>query len=121
MGRGTFFHAVPVILGSNLPPYRSPPYRPTPKTPEQERQIMSEYLYLLVSDLEPMLAPKITGMLLQMDEDIILDLIGSPEALKEAVKEATKILADWIPQQLKLVKKEAACKFMASIIPKPKL
>ncbi|XP_010487874.1 PREDICTED: maternally expressed PAB C-terminal protein-like [Camelina sativa] len=116
MRRGSSSQVVPVILGRDLPPFR-----PIPKTPEEERQIMSKVLFLLVVELERVLAPKITGMLLELDEDSILDLIASPEALKEAVKEATKVLADWIPQQLKLEKKEAACKFLASILPEPKL
>ncbi|CAO2042894.1 unnamed protein product, partial [Urochloa humidicola] len=61
-------------------------------TPEQQRLILGERLYPLVQQLEPYQAPKVTGMLLEMDQTEILHLLVSPEALKSMVAEAMDVL-----------------------------
>mmetsp|Transcript_20027 Transcript_20027/g.59148 ORF Transcript_20027/g.59148 Transcript_20027/m.59148 type:complete len:198 (-) Transcript_20027:102-695(-) len=60
--------------------------------PEQQKQILGERLFPLIHALEPMLAGKITGMLLEMDNGELLNLLESPEALKAKVKEAMGVL-----------------------------
>ncbi|CAO2035663.1 unnamed protein product [Urochloa humidicola] len=61
-------------------------------TPEQQRLILGERLYPVVQQLEPYQAPKVTGMLLEMDQTEILHLLVSPEALKSMVAEAMDVL-----------------------------
>eukprot|EP00698_Gefionella_okellyi_P010730 TRINITY_DN2801_c0_g1_i1.p1 TRINITY_DN2801_c0_g1~~TRINITY_DN2801_c0_g1_i1.p1 ORF type:complete len:669 (-),score=142.23 TRINITY_DN2801_c0_g1_i1:35-1915(-) len=60
--------------------------------PAQQKQILGERLFPLVTRHQPELGPKITGMLLQMDNSEVLHLIESPEALGESIKEALLVL-----------------------------
>jgi polyadenylate-binding protein len=60
--------------------------------PAQQKQILGERLFPLVSRHQPDLGPKITGMLLQMDNSEVLHLIESPDALTESIKEALAVL-----------------------------
>jgi polyadenylate-binding protein len=60
--------------------------------PEQQKQILGERLFPLIAALEPMLAGKITGMLLEMDNGELLNLLESPEALSAKIKEAMSVL-----------------------------
>ncbi|CAN1307462.1 Polyadenylate-binding protein 8 [Linum perenne] len=61
-------------------------------TPEEQRTMLGENLYPLVDQLEPELAAKVTGMLLEMDQTEVLHLLESPEALKAKVAEAMDVL-----------------------------
>ncbi|KAJ8570796.1 hypothetical protein K7X08_037768 [Anisodus acutangulus] len=60
--------------------------------PEQQKQILGENLYPLVSQHKPELAAKITGMLLEMDNAELLLLLESPESLVTKVEEAVEVL-----------------------------
>jgi polyadenylate-binding protein len=60
--------------------------------PEQQKQILGERLFPLVSRLQPELAGKITGMLLEMDNTELLNLLESPESLSAKVDEAMAVL-----------------------------
>ncbi|CAN4118150.1 unnamed protein product [Withania somnifera] len=60
--------------------------------PEQQKQILGEHLYPLVSKHKPELAAKITGMLLEMDNAELLLLLESPESLATKVEEAVEVL-----------------------------
>lgn len=62
-------------------------------------QLLGENLYPLVEQLEPEMAAKVTGMLLEMDQTEVLHLLESPDALKAKVAEAMDILRD-VAQQL---------------------
>lgn len=63
--------------------------------PEAGRKdYIGEKLYPLVEQLEPEKAPKITGMLLEMDNAEIIELLDSPQALDKKIKEALQVLAD---------------------------
>jgi polyadenylate-binding protein len=65
--------------------------------PKQQKQMLGERLYplvyqQLVREGKRELAPKITGMLLEMDNSEVLHLVESPEALQEKVEEALEVL-----------------------------
>jgi polyadenylate-binding protein len=59
--------------------------------PEQQKQLLGERLFPLVAGLQPDLAGKITGMLLEMDNTELLMLLESPEALEAKVDEAVEV------------------------------
>ncbi|XP_043718816.1 polyadenylate-binding protein 3-like isoform X1 [Telopea speciosissima] len=61
-------------------------------TPEQQRMMLGEQLFPLVERVEPDVAGKVTGMLLEMDQTEVLHLIESPDALKKKVGEAMDVL-----------------------------
>jgi polyadenylate-binding protein len=60
--------------------------------PEQQKQMLGERLFPLVQRLQPELAGKITGMLLEMDNSELLLLLDSPESLTAKVDEAMAVL-----------------------------
>uniref|UniRef100_A0A7N0TVS6 Polyadenylate-binding protein n=1 Tax=Kalanchoe fedtschenkoi TaxID=63787 RepID=A0A7N0TVS6_KALFE len=67
--------------------------------PDQQRTMLGENLYPLVEQLEPEMAAKVTGMLLEMDQTEVLHLLESPEALKAKVAEAMEVLRSVAEQQ----------------------
>ncbi|CAL9757363.1 unnamed protein product [Musa acuminata subsp. burmannicoides] len=68
-------------------------------TPEQQRLMLGESLYPLVDQLEHGYAAKVTGMLLEMDQNEVLHLLESPEALQAKVVEAMGVLRSVVQQQ----------------------
>merc|ERR1719247_1034075 len=60
--------------------------------PEQQKQLLGERLFPLISAVEPQLAGKITGMLLELDNGELLNLLESPEALNARIMEAISVL-----------------------------
>ncbi|KAF0903020.1 hypothetical protein E2562_022645 [Oryza meyeriana var. granulata] len=60
--------------------------------PEKQREILGELLFPLVEPLVNEKAAKVTGMLLEMDKTEVLNLIESPDALRDKVAEAMKVL-----------------------------
>lgn len=64
-------------------------------TPEEQKQIIGERLYVLITKTQPQLAAKITGMILDSSyPEEMLHLIESPEALNEKVEEALNVLKE---------------------------
>jgi polyadenylate-binding protein len=61
-------------------------------TPESQKQILGERLFPQVQGLQPELAGKITGMLLEMDNSEVLLLLDNQEALVAKVDEAIEVL-----------------------------
>lgn len=61
-------------------------------SPEQQKQLLGERLFPQVAALQPELAGKITGMLLEMDNGELLLLLESQEALAAKVDEAIQVL-----------------------------
>jgi hypothetical protein len=60
--------------------------------PEQQKQLLGECLFPLISQVQPAFAGKITGMLLEMDNGELLNLLESPEALNAKIVEAVSAL-----------------------------
>merc|ERR1712153_201565 len=56
--------------------------------PEQQKQLLGERLFPLIQAQEPAMAGKITGMLLEMDNGELLNLLESPDALNAKIMEA---------------------------------
>eukprot|EP00604_Paraphysomonas_vestita_P002378 CAMPEP_0174819582 /NCGR_PEP_ID=MMETSP1107-20130205/2898_1 /TAXON_ID=36770 /ORGANISM="Paraphysomonas vestita, Strain GFlagA" /LENGTH=654 /DNA_ID=CAMNT_0016033363 /DNA_START=107 /DNA_END=2071 /DNA_ORIENTATION=+ len=60
--------------------------------PQTQKNLIGEKLYPLILNHQPMLAGKITGMLLEMDNAELLHLLESPEALLGKTAEAVSVL-----------------------------
>merc|ERR1719313_2543646 len=60
--------------------------------PALQKQMLGEKLYPLVHKLQPELAGKITGMMLEMDNSELLFLLQSEQQLKLKVTEALRVL-----------------------------
>ena len=58
----------------------------------QQKNILGEQLYKLISATNPSQAGKITGMLLELDTSEVLHLIDTPAALTDKVSEAIEAL-----------------------------
>ncbi|KAL7082452.1 hypothetical protein ACP275_14G099500 [Erythranthe tilingii] len=61
-------------------------------SPTEWDKSLGDNLYALVEQLEPEIAPRVTGLLLEMDQTEVLHLLESPEALKAAVAAAVEVL-----------------------------
>ena len=68
--------------------------------PEQQKRLLGERLFPLVQKVEPHLAGKITGMLLEMDNGELLNLLESPYALNAKIREALSVLEMDAPKVL---------------------
>ena len=75
--------------------------------PEQQKQLLGEALFPQIAALQPDLAGKITGMLLEMDNSELLLLIESPDSLEAKVDEAVAVLKEHnaIPEGARVVEK----------------
>ena len=60
--------------------------------PAKQKNMIGERLYPLIQAQQPQRAGKITGMLLEMDNGELLNLLESPDALKSKVQEAVWVL-----------------------------
>merc|ERR1719310_2079428 len=60
--------------------------------PGMQKQMLGEKIFPLIARLQPEMAGKITGMMLEMDNSELLILLESPEQLKMKVEEALRVL-----------------------------
>jgi len=61
-------------------------------TPQEQKQMLGERLFPLIQQMQPELAGKITGMLLEIDNTELLHMLESRESLKAKVEEAIAVL-----------------------------
>jgi len=59
---------------------------------EMRKQMIGERLFPLIKIREPVLAGKITGMLLEMDDSELIHLLESHQALQDKINEALHVL-----------------------------
>ena len=64
----------------------------TAAAPAMQKQMLGERLYRQIASKEPAAAGKITGMLLEMDNGELLNLLESPDALNAKIMEALSVL-----------------------------
>ncbi|KAG8364245.1 hypothetical protein BUALT_Bualt19G0108100 [Buddleja alternifolia] len=67
-------------------------------SPAEQTMMLGESLYPLVEKLEPEMAAKVTGMLLEMDQTEVLNLLECPLSLRAKVIEAMHVLRN-APQE----------------------
>uniref|UniRef100_A0A8C5L4U0 Polyadenylate-binding protein n=1 Tax=Jaculus jaculus TaxID=51337 RepID=A0A8C5L4U0_JACJA len=61
-------------------------------TPEEQKQMLGEWLFSLIQTMHPTLAGKITGMLLEIGSSELRHVLQSPECLRTKVEEAIAVL-----------------------------
>jgi polyadenylate-binding protein len=61
----------------------------------EQKQMLGEVLYMRIANSQPELAGKITGMLLEMDNNELLNLLENQEALDAKVYEALAVLQEF--------------------------
>jgi len=61
---------------------------------EKQRNILGERIYPIVEAIQPMQAAEVTGMLLAMDKKRLMRIIASPEALRQQIADAVRVLKD---------------------------
>ncbi|KAG8578444.1 hypothetical protein GDO81_010494 [Engystomops pustulosus] len=61
-------------------------------SPEEQKEVLGERLFPLVQAIQPEMASKITGMLLELDNSELLHMLESPESLHSMVDEAIEVL-----------------------------
>ncbi|KAL9019170.1 MAG: hypothetical protein Q9185_003551 [Variospora sp. 1 TL-2023] len=66
---------------------------------QQQKQLLGEALYPKIRNLQPELAGKITGMLLEMDNGELYSLIEDNEKLRDKVTEALSVFNDYVKTQ----------------------
>jgi len=60
--------------------------------PGMQKQMLGEKIFPLIARLQPEMAGKVTGMMLEMDNAELLILIESPHQLKAKVDEALRVI-----------------------------
>jgi polyadenylate-binding protein len=76
-------------------------------TPQEQKQMLGERLFPLIQQMQPELAGKITGMLLEIDNTELLHMLESRESLKAKVEEAIAVLQAHQAKQLYAAKQAA--------------
>ncbi|KAF7294881.1 Polyadenylate-binding protein [Mycena indigotica] len=65
-------------------------------SPMEQKQMLGEVIYMKIASSQPELAGKITGMLLEMDNNELLHLLDSPDAMNAKVNEALIVLQEFV-------------------------
>jgi len=63
-------------------------------SPGEQKQFLAERLNPLIMNIDPINAPQVMGMILEMDNVEVLNLIQNSEILREKVQEAVDFLED---------------------------
>jgi len=61
--------------------------------PQEQKQMLGERLFPLIQRMYPDLAGKITGMLLEIDNNELLSMLEDSDLLNEKIKEAVNVLS----------------------------
>ncbi|CAN6194665.1 unnamed protein product [Urochloa humidicola] len=85
-------HSLPSVIPSQQQDISSLTSDLASASPIEQQQMLGNKLFLLVEQIEPEKAKKVTGMLLEMDKAEILHLLESPDALRAKVLEAMAVL-----------------------------
>jgi len=64
--------------------------------PQQQKQILGEALFPKIQIMQPELAGKITGMLLEMDNSELINLVEDESALRAKVDEALTVYDEYV-------------------------
>jgi len=64
--------------------------------PQQQKQLLGEALFPKIQNMQPELAGKITGMLLEMDNQELVNLIEDNSALQAKVDEALTVYDEYV-------------------------
>jgi polyadenylate-binding protein len=76
-------------------------------TPQEQKQMLGERIFPLIQSMQPDLAGKITGMLLEIDNTELLHMLESRESLKAKVEEAIAVLQAHQAKQIYAAKQAA--------------
>jgi polyadenylate-binding protein len=68
--------------------------------PQAQKQMIGERLYPLIQSMNPELAGKITGMLLEIDNSELLHMLESQDSLRSKVEEAVQVLRSHQEKQM---------------------
>jgi len=75
--------------------------------PGQQKQMLGEALYPKIAEMQPELAGKITGMLLEMDNSELINLTSDESALRAKVDEAMSVYDEYVKNKEGETEKEA--------------
>lgn len=92
----------PVPPAAQLPPEMAVNHAQlSAANPVEQKQMLGEVLYMRIAPSQPELAGKITGMLLEMDNNELLHLLDSLDALNAKVNEALIVLHEYtkVPEE----------------------
>ncbi|TFY72660.1 hypothetical protein EVG20_g332 [Dentipellis fragilis] len=64
-------------------------------SPMEQKQMLGEVIYMRIAPAQPELAGKITGMLLEMDNQELMSLLETPDAMASKVSEALNVLQEF--------------------------
>lgn len=64
--------------------------------PGQQKQMLGEALYPKIHEMQPELAGKITGMLLEMENSELINLTSDESALRAKVDEAMSVYDEYV-------------------------
>ena len=73
---------------------------------QEQKRMIGERLYAKIEATEPTLAGKITGMLLEMENSAILQLLNDETELSKKIDEATQVLKEHNTPETVLSKKK---------------
>jgi len=85
--------AAPTAPASDLPSVNPTDLAGLPHA--EQKQVLGEAIYMRIANTQPDLAGKITGMLLEMENEELLQLLESQEAMNGKVNEALAVLQEY--------------------------